>query len=563
MISSMASCKSIYKPCVSRDRYSMKNVVILVMVLFSYLITACASSSKDISTSTATGLEKLKSGNAAEAKEIFEKQCQNKDSASCIQLGFLADKENQKLEAETMFNQACELGSTYSCYLTGIKHFSKSDFSKAQSFFEKSCGDFAEACVSLAVTHANLGHYDESNKLLEDLCTKNVARACTFLGKNFEHKSQFEKALVAYAKGCSLKLQTACAFQANLELLVGDPAKGLSLARQDCSNGGAQTCRITDLFNKVQKDPRLPRKLKAECESNKKESCYSLGLYQSLHLKTFASGKQILKKSCDLGSGVGCTELANFVLNATNRKEWIRLLKLACKNGAGRSCTILAEDASESDLDQPREELIKKGCELHDGAACISISVNDNDEKNRLSLYKKACKSKNLEGCYWEKINTVKKSEELAEIKSLCDKNLSLACQRAGMIEKDKKNMAAAKIYFQKACELNDIISCKEAVMTLDDPKLGLAEVCSYGDSMACLKAGKMHYESKDLKSAKVLFGSGCGQFEGLSCNFLALILLKENDLVGGQNFLHKSCDLGSALACETIAKKNYDLLTL
>lgn len=530
----------------------MKNKFALLILMYSFLISSCASVSND--KNTAIGLEELKSGNTIEAKKIFEVRCQNQDRSACVQLGLLSKNENKKIEALKMFNKSCDLGSTYSCYLAGLEYLEKNELLKAQIYFEKSCGDFTEACVLLGSTHASLGNYNESNKILEGLCENSMAEACALLGQNFVSQNQFEKGLIALTKGCSLKNKNACYAKVAYEFLVGNSEKGHILAKQACSDGVAQSCRIENMFNSLRNNLKTLQKFKNDCEINKKDSCYTLGLYQILHLKTYKKGKTTLEKSCNLGNGLGCAELANFT-PYFNKKKSIILFKRACENGAGRSCAVMAEDFSDINLEQSREELLKRGCDLNDGLACVALSKYSYDQNKKLSLYKKACDMEYLEGCYWYTVSTTKEPEMITAIKSMCDKNLSVACQSAAVFEEKNKNLSAAKLFYQKACDLNDIFSCEKVANSSDNQKIRLSEICNYGDFASCAKAGIIYYDETDFKNARILFNKGCALFDRLSCTFLGIISLRENDPASSLNFLKKACDLGSTTACEKISQ--------
>src|SRR4051812_40366723 len=110
----------------------MNKILHLVLVLFSVTALSCASSPQSPPHGdTSIGMEKLKSDETSEAKQIFLRQCRNKDRAACIQLGHLDAKEKDATISEGYYQLACDLGSAYGCLLVGKMFYYQNDFAKA------------------------------------------------------------------------------------------------------------------------------------------------------------------------------------------------------------------------------------------------------------------------------------------------------------------------------------------------------------------------------------------------------------------------------------------------
>ena len=81
------------------------------------------------------------------ANSELERQCNNGDTGSCVDLGILyfngdSVKQDYK-KASELYNKACEMGNASGCHNLGLLYFNgdgvKQDYNKAMEFFGKAC----------------------------------------------------------------------------------------------------------------------------------------------------------------------------------------------------------------------------------------------------------------------------------------------------------------------------------------------------------------------------------------------------------------------------------------
>lgn len=162
------------------------------------------------------------------AKELFQRLCDAKHGASCVNLGFLYDNglgiKTDKEKALKYYEQGCDLNVSLGCKNLGLAYFKgdgviEHDFKKASIWFERGCGLMDGFCC------ANLGYqYENGDGLEKNLelakkfytlgCKFFDAQACTNLGvlATNEEIPDITTARAMFKKGCDMGDELGCKY---------------------------------------------------------------------------------------------------------------------------------------------------------------------------------------------------------------------------------------------------------------------------------------------------------------------------------------------------------------
>jgi uncharacterized protein len=149
------------------------------------------------------------------------------------------------------------------------------------------------------------------------------------------------------------------------------------------------------------------------CEKDDAEACANIGgrylLGKDGRSKDETKGAQLLKKSCDLGSGFGC-EIYGRALNdgrgvPKDQKAAQEMFTKACDKKSGGACRSLALAFETSD--PKRIPLLVKACDLDDGIGCMGLGAAylhgdqgaPKDLKKAKETLQKACKLGQKSSC--------------------------------------------------------------------------------------------------------------------------------------------------------------------
>lgn len=288
----------------------------------------------------------------------------------------------------------------------GIDAYNKKDFKTALSFWKKGCD-------------------------------KNEAKSCLQLGIFYTDKKDFKKAFAFHKKSCKLNNPDACG-SLGMAYFSGqgvkqDVTKGLKLVEESCENGSLVSCiflggikavadekKRTDslLRTGIEAMKNKDRKKAQEifsglCEEENDKGCLLLG---SIHAdeKRYIDAQKAYQKSCDLGSELGCTYLANLFFYGKGANEnpfkAVKLYKRACEKNIGDACLMLGiAYADGTGIKQNYKKAISfltKSCSLNESTGCLVLGKLYEDgtgtkrdlEKSK-EYYGKSCDLENNDGC--------------------------------------------------------------------------------------------------------------------------------------------------------------------
>lgn len=283
-----------------------------------------------------------------------------------------------------------------------------------------------------------------------------------------------------------------------------------------------------------------------------------------------------LQRSCDLGSGAGCTHLA--FLYAT---------------GSG---ALVQKD------DRRATPLYVRGCELGDALGCYNAGLMSDegrgtprDISRAAARYEEACEMGSATACtnlgfLYENGRGVKKDPARAVALyqrgcdgTSCQRSNQNGCVNVGRAYRDgigvEKNAARAAAVFQEACnqkpdpedvnpEENRSRACSllgalylagDGVVTDLAKGRELSELgCERGDSFGCFNAAAVYRQGsgveRDAAKAAVFLDRACQAGDGEGCNDLGAAYEKgtgvARDRRRAAELYRRACDLGFQAAC-------------
>lgn len=125
------------------------------------------------------------------ANSELERQCNNGDTGSCVDLGNLYNigegvKQDYK-KASELYNKACEMNNALGCGSLGMLYYKgkgvKQDYKKAMKFVIKTCEIDTEICENtIEELYIENSDYKNLMDIGNNLCKKDNALGCALLG---------------------------------------------------------------------------------------------------------------------------------------------------------------------------------------------------------------------------------------------------------------------------------------------------------------------------------------------------------------------------------------------
>lgn len=340
----------------------------------------------------------LKGGPSRRASQLLGWLCRHDNAVACNELGRLLDRDSPLHdggEAGRLYDLACAGGSADGCVNAGIRRLRTDppDIDAARPLFTKGCaGEAASGCFDFA---SDVSEPLIERELLLAACEGGSGRACTGAGVGFygdeAAPADLARARALFTRGCDANDFWGC-HNLGLTYVDGriDPA-----APETAEPILERACRVNDrptacaavatmLGERGRRDAAL-RLLHIGCdELSQAESCMKL---------PFLSGTDedpdpaimipSTQKACDLGSALGCKNLAVVNENGAfgvvaDPARAFALYSRGCELGSGSSCRIVGVVKTNGELGQPVDEAgakaaFERGCELRDGPSCEQI----------------------------------------------------------------------------------------------------------------------------------------------------------------------------------------------
>ena len=546
-------------------------------------LTACVAVGRSLATT-----------NAAKALALFNKACDGKVTAGCVELG-LALRNGPTPDhrrANALFSSACSAGSARACALLGVAHDRglglTADAQKANSLFESACqnGDML-GCNELA---ANLNDGQGA--------TRDVARAST-LAK----------------RACDRKELSACVLYGEMLLdaagTAGDVNRANSLFRRACDGKVAAGCYNLGLSlwtgKGLARDPvEAARLWTGACDRSHRGACAALGQAYNRGLGVKIDQKRavaLFLKACPGGKGglaLACTHIGihhqrGFVLKYDQKKA-NAIFAATCAAGDTLGCAHRGRNLRDG-VGQTRDvaagnTLLKKTCDGGDLTACAFLGEShqyaigmDHDRSRAEALYKKGCDRSNVAACArqgWLQLyqyNPSRKrndrrmsswAEGLSNVKGACDRGGPRGCTNYGLASVTLGKAEQASRAMVEGCRRGDWQACHErlrlgcwhrsvrASRDVDLPLKRLTAACAADVPRACVYLAQAHHYGcevrKDYHRAYQLFLSACARGDGMGCFEAGQHRLQVSrvgiDANKAAGHFKRACDMGHGAGC-------------
>lgn len=229
-------------------------------------------------------------------------------------------------------------------------------------------------------------------------------------------------------------------------------------------------------------------------------------------------------------------------------------------------------------------ELATSLCDSHPNVGCDELSLflmeyrengGEPDYAAAAAAAQKGCAADNLDACanaaallFDGKGITQDKARAIELTERACSGGVGNACKNLGWLSgNDESNLARAREFYGKACELNDSDGCRMYAFYLGEGKGGpidkaqslliAAKGCDLGHPIAC--ANLAVYHGKDYPAVLDANRRACELDHGVACKQAALQIAEglgvEADAVLALSLLRKSCTLDVAEGCGYLGK--------
>ena len=531
----------------------------------------------------------------AQERPAMQSKCEAGDARACYELGVHCQNgvggPVDLEKARRWYELGCQGGERWGCAFLG-KMLKKGDggpqdLERARELLLKSCAadriaEMKEECglAAFMVLSGDGGPEDppEALRLFTSLCDSRLYVGCEMAatlqsGRPLGVAPDVAAARVLYEKACTDGgSKSACAELA--KLLHSDrggrkdPSRARHFAQKACDAGEQKGCATLGLLTWLgeggDRDPEQGLALMhAACEIGCTDGCAYLALIveQTGGDERLPEARKLLELSCDPAHQVECAKLATWLVQGKggpkDERRGLELWGVSCEAGLAESCYYLAAAFARGKYglaqDSPKAvELGRKACDQGIPAGCavwgdmLRASNDPTDREKAWEVLDKACVQGVIEVCRF----------------------LGPACYNGEVRTRD---LALAKSYFLRACELDDKDGCaflgvmmakgEGGDKDLANARLMFGRACDLNHPGACMDAGRMALEavggSKNPGDARERFMAACRLDIADGCANVARMYqsgaVGDEGAVGADKAaaMHKkACDMGVAESC-------------
>ncbi len=314
---------------------------------------------------------------------------------------------------------------------------------------------------------------------------------------------------------------------------------------------------------------------KRACEAGEADGCNLLGLhYQDGRGTPWspADAKLAYAKSCDLGAGGGCYNLAGMYFGAHG---------IVFDDEQGRAFTLQAKAKWQA------------ACESDEARWCTNLgfmhaTAAQTDDEKRIAMrwHQRACDHKDLVGCVERgalqlKLGEVTPDAFAKEMTALCEQKEPTACLTLGVRqilggEGIAKDEARGIELTERACELGSGHACaasgeelvRKPGATPADMDRGAGyyrQACDRGVSQGCTAIAKLEYQQSDMASSVEYATRACHMGDKDSCAIVASMYQEglpgvEANPAQALSFTREACRMGDSSSCQTMVLQDLDL---
>ncbi|GBD04414.1 Putative beta-lactamase HcpD [bacterium HR19] len=232
----------------------------------------------------------------------------------------------------------------------------------------------------------------------DDECFSGSITACESSAVSYEKNKDYSKAVQFYDSACSLGSWKSCiklyavymkdmwGMGRNLQVSFGYAKKAIDIIgnsraedfyKEGCSLGVASDCfHLSGLYEERYKNSAEAKKLlekavdlaKRGCHANDPADCFILGFMYKVGRgveKNENKAKELFEKSCKLGGGGGCYEIA-YEYKDRDKKKYLEYLRLACEGVRPDACYELWRELKD-------KKFLLKACTMGLDYACREL----------------------------------------------------------------------------------------------------------------------------------------------------------------------------------------------
>jgi uncharacterized protein len=416
------------------------------------------------------------------ADQYFDKGCQFGNTRSCNNRNYVRNTFQEKKAVALKQKQLCDSGDGKACYrLALIADKTKKASQQSLELFVKSCeNQFPAGCNRSGWILQERGQQSQANELFRKACQLFEAKGCSNLALYYYRKSRHHMARIYYNEACKQRHSRSCeklATWKNLEpndnFLQFFKAKscryGLTPCRSEPEEYSADKVEVSspkaisaaEIIREKTRRKNLRAARRSACERGELIDCERrINLAQSIG--SLDSATRYFAVACDLSPVKWCAQHGELVAKRDKAQAETIFWK-ACGFGDYRSCENLGKAKVEKGEVTQAKTFLERACEGGVRSSCLLVADLESSESKTLArhFYGLACRLGDLGACEKSSPEALEDEPETEE----CDEDNPEACLKRGKLAKAKGEIAEAKDYFAKACELGEEMGCYNLAM--------------------------------------------------------------------------------------------------
>lgn len=305
--------------------------------------------------------------------------------------------------------------------------------------------------------------------------------------------------------------------------IIGCSQKDTKELQKACNDGNLTSCHKIAIgynggnYGFEQNGTKALILYEKNCDNGYGESCKVCGFrYEhSFGIKRdFEKAYTLYKKGCDLDFAPACEELAkgykegknipqDFELSEKFLQKAIRLYTQKCDENSSKMCYKLGDlyrFLKTLHDDKKANFYYKKGCDLGYESSCGTYKFMQEEQK-KMQKRKLQCENSDISACVrvaeYYKFNHYKEVEGKKE----------------------------AKKYYKKACNLDDISSCKNLYKNIynDEAVATFKKYCEKNDAESCKYLAQKYLYNKQIENAYKYYKKACSLKDETSCKYIGV----------------------------------------
>lgn len=296
-------------------------------------------------------------------------------------------------------NFECGPSNTANCGEKGAYFFNLAVYPKALESLEYGCdGGDLKSCFLGGFASFLIKERNASFSLFRKTCNEKDSNGCLFLGHIYELLNNKKLARANYLKSCFLSNSRGCLFLGEISEKINNYPKGLKSFHESCLMNSGIGCEMA--YKRLSAYPQVAEIFgQKACILKQENSCFGLGL-KKLENQKFQDALKFFKRSCDLGSAMGCRQTGELIRQKSLTRSY-------------------------SFFDQ--------GCDLGDLPSCLTLSAIFKKDPSKTGYYgMMGCVLGDLKSCfYWGKYLAEKEDILSAKkiLNSACEKGQNDSCE--------------------------------------------------------------------------------------------------------------------------------------